>query len=164
MKKCPFCGSLVPDVAHYCAKCGESFSDEEAMEPRGVAQQPPEARTSLKIELQKIAGPPSVTVIILHGEIDNPGAMVLQNTLRRCTISTAPRVVLDFGQVTTVCSSGYSTLLSWVRDRESDAPGTVAIVSVREEVMRQLVSMGIADCLPIFNDKRKALRLLLGAE
>lgn len=163
MKRCPYCGESVSDNSQRCVKCGKSFTDSGS--PRSqVTDQPTELSTTLSLETQKIEGKPPVTVLVLIGNIDAPGARALQNTLRKFTIRSAPRVLIDFAGVPWVCSAGYSAMIGWARDRESDAPNSVAVIGMNKKIMQELHTMGIAACLPIFDDKESALRALTSAE
>jgi anti-anti-sigma factor len=163
MKKCPYCGESIPDASHYCVRCGTAFADSDFEKPHSAGQET-EPRSSLKIETDKIKGQPAITVLVLSGSIDISGARALQGALRKCTIGAAPRVLIDFAKVRAVCSAGYSALIGWARERESDKPNSVAIIGINEKVMQELRTMGIAACLPIFDDKESALAALASAE
>jgi anti-anti-sigma regulatory factor len=163
MKKCPYCGESIPDASYYCAKCGEVFADSDPAKFEPLGQQI-QRRTAFTIETDKIEGEPPITVVILSGTIDAGGAGVLQGALRKYTIDTAPRVLIDFANVPMVCSAGYSALVGWARERESDKPNTVAIIGINKRVMQELRTMGIVACLPIFDDRESALHALTSAE
>jgi len=163
MERCPYCGESVSDDSQRCVKCGRSFTDSDSPGSR-VTDRPTPFPTSLKIETQKIEGKPSITVLVLRGNIDAPGARTLQNTLRRFTIDNAPCMLIDFAAVPAVCSAGYSALVGWARERESDAPNSVAVIGMNEKIMQELRTMGIAACLPIFDNRESALAALTSAE
>ena len=163
MKKCPYCGEAVPDASYYCAKCGETFADSGSGEPQAAGRQI-QRRTSFTIETDKIKEQTPITVLILGGSVDAAGAGVLQGALRNCKIDSNPRVLIDFTRVPTVYSAGYSALVGWARERESDKPNSVAIIGMNAKIMQELRTMGIAACLPIFDDRESALRALTSAE
>jgi anti-anti-sigma regulatory factor len=163
MKRCPYCGESVSDDAQRCENCGGTLSDSSTPASQATGR-PTVLPTSLKVETQKIEGKPSITVLVLSGNIDVPGARTFQNTLRRFTVDSTPRVLMDFAAVPAVCSAGYSALIGWARERESDAPNSLAVIGMNEKIMQELGTMGIAACLPIFDDRESALAALTSAE
>ncbi len=159
MKECPFCHSQVPDVAHYCAKCGKSFGVEEAVD--AIAKAEPAVGTH--IETRYVPDHPGIAIVKISGNCDTGQVSKLNMELATLRDDNPKVVIFDLSGTGTICSMALSALLAFISDREDERKSSTALVNVREAVMQLIDCLGIGAMLPIYATIKEALIALQGS-
>ena len=153
MKECPHCKSQVPDIAHYCAKCGKTFGLEEAAD--AVSKEDPAA--GAHIETRYVPGHAGIAILKITGICDNKEVRKLNMELANLRNDNAKIVIFDLSGADSICSMALSAIIAFVSDREDEHEKTTALVNVREPVMHAIDSLGIGAMLPMYPTIKDAL-------
>ena len=159
MKECPFCKAKVPDIAHYCAKCGKQFGINEAAE--ATAQEEPAA--NIHVETRYVPGHNDIAILKISGNCDSKQVKRLNLELSNLRDENPKIVIIDLSGTESICSMGLSTLISFVSDREDEREKSTAVVNIRPAVAHVMDSLGIAVMLPVYNSIAEAINILRGA-
>jgi anti-anti-sigma factor len=158
MKECPYCKSPVPDIAHYCAKCGKSFEEEEAAEAAAKA----EPAAGVRIETRYVPGHHNIAIVKIAGNCNNPQVSKLNMELANIRNDNPEIVIFDLSGAETICSMALSAILAFISDRKDEEGRLTALVNVRETVMHMIDCLGIGGMLPVFATIKDAIEALRG--
>jgi anti-anti-sigma factor len=153
MKECPHCKAQVPDIAHYCAKCGKAFGLEEAAADTAKA----EAASGATIETRYVPGHAGIAIVKISGNCDSGHVSKLNMELNNLRNDKPKIVIFDLSGADGMCSMALSAIIAFVSDREDEQENSTALVNVRDAVMQAIDSLGISGMLPVYPDIKDAL-------
>ncbi len=148
----------MPDIAHYCAKCGKQFGVDEAVE--AVTQAEPAA--NVHVETRYVPGHANIAIVKITGNCDGKQVKRLNLELANLRNENPKIVIIDLSGADSICSMGLSALISFVSDREDERQNSTAVVNVRPAVAHVMDSLGIGIMLPVYESVSDALVALRG--
>jgi anti-anti-sigma factor len=156
MKQCPHCKAQVPDIAHYCAKCGKAFGLDEAAAAAAKA----EPAGSATIETRYVPGHAGIAIVKISGNCDNAHVSRLNMELTTLRNDSPKVVIFDLSGADAMCSMALSAIIAFVSDREDERRNSTALVNVREHVMQAIDCLGISGMLPVYPTIKEALVIM----
>jgi len=153
MKQCPHCKAQVPDIAHYCAKCGKAFGLEEAASATAKA----DSVAGATIETRYVPGHAGIAIVKISGNCDSAHVSRLNMELTTLRSDNPKAVIFDMSGADAVCSMALSAIIAFVSDREDERKTSTALVNVRDPVMQAIDCLGISGMLPVYPTIKEAL-------
>ena len=154
MKECPFCRSQVPDAAHYCKNCGNSFDTDEGGETGA------ESAAEVRIETNYVPGRPDTAIVKVYGYCDHHYVNKLKAKIEKLRADNPQTIVFDLSETEGLCSMALSLLISFFSDREDKKKNSTALACLHKNVKQVIDCLGIGRMLPIFATVKDALTTL----
>jgi len=84
-----------------------------------------------------------IQILTLSGEFDLQSTRTFEPVLKKLLEAKCPKLLLDFGEIAFIDSSGIATLITYFRDAQ-DFDGHLALCNVRAPILNvfNLVSLG----------------------